>query len=269
MNDWWEDDDAGCAPAELTPIERHGDIWIKRDDHYQTPAGVGGGKARTVWALAQGASGLVTAGSRTASLANITARIAARLGIPCRVHAPTGTLGPELVAAVAAGAEIIQHRAGYGSVLAARARDDALGRGWTHIPLLLACDENIRQTRQQVADIPAGVRRIVCPVGSGMSLAGVLHGLDDEGLHIPVVGVVVGANPTRRIDEFGPAGWRDRTALLPSGLDYHDAAPVVLRTLHGVPLDPGYEAKCVPFIQTGDLLWVVGLRATAQQEVNE
>lgn len=263
MNNWWGDADAQ-APVELTPVECHRDIWIKRDDLYR-PDGiaVGGGKARTVWALAQGAAGLVTAGSRTASLANIAARIAAALGIPCRVHAPTGTLGPELVAAVAAGAEIIQHRAGYGSVLAARARDDALARGWRHVPFLLACDENIRQTRGQVAGIPAGVRRVVVPVGSGMSLAGVLHGLADAGLTIPVLGVVVGANPTRRLDEFAPAGWRDTVTLVPSGRDYHEAAPVT--DIDGVRLDPLYEAKCIQFIEAGDLLWVVGLRATVQE----
>lgn len=57
----------GAAPRDfsgpLTPVERCGDIWLKRDDAF-TVAGQYGGKARTCWQLAQGASGLVTAGSR-------------------------------------------------------------------------------------------------------------------------------------------------------------------------------------------------------------
>ena len=40
--------------ADLTPIEQHGPLYVKRDDLFEI-AGVRGGKARTCWALAQGA----------------------------------------------------------------------------------------------------------------------------------------------------------------------------------------------------------------------
>ena len=50
--------------TELTPIEEHGGFLVKRDDHFNVKGGSGcGGKVRTCWALAQGAEGLVTAGS--------------------------------------------------------------------------------------------------------------------------------------------------------------------------------------------------------------
>jgi hypothetical protein len=35
---------------------------------------------------------------------------------------------------------------------------------------------------------------------------------------------------------------------------------------HGTPLDPVYEAKVQPWLQPGDLLWVVGHRAAAPTE---
>jgi hypothetical protein len=48
--------------------------------------------------------------------------------------------------------------------------------------------------------------------------------------------------------------------LRAAGLDYHQHAPVA--ALGGLELDPVYEAKCLPFLRPGDLLWVVGRRAT-------
>lgn len=244
-----------------TPTTKQGQVWMKRDDLFAV-AGVAGGKVRTCWALAQGAVGLVTAGSRQSPQVNIVAHIAKRLGIPCRVHVPAGELTPELVSAQAAGAEIVVHRPGYNSVIVARARADAGERGWTEIPFGMECEEAVRQTASQVAALPKRVNRIVIPVGSGMTLAGVLHGLRALKDERRVVGVVVGADPVARLDKYAPKGWRDWVQLVPAGIDYHKHAPVTV--VDGVELDPVYEAKCIPFLEPGDLLWVVGIRETSR-----
>jgi hypothetical protein len=247
---------------EQTPVQAVGNFFVKRDDLFRV-AGVPGGKVRSCWHLCrQATAGLVTAGSRQSPQVNIVARLARKLGLPCRVHVPSGAMTPELIAARQAGAEIIQHRPGYNTVIVARARDDAEARGWTEIPFGMECQEAVTQTRAQVPEeLPAGVTRVVVPVGSGMSLAGVLHGLRDRGWDVPVLGVRVGADPTKRLDEFAPAGWREQVEIVESGLDYHDHAPEVM--LGDVELDPVYEAKCIPFLEPGDLLWVVGIRQTA------
>lgn len=82
----------------LTPVEElHGGVWAKRDDLF-TVAGVSGGKARSCYYLATrdpSTKGLVTAGSRASPQVNIVAHIAAHLGLPCRVHTPTGALSPK------------------------------------------------------------------------------------------------------------------------------------------------------------------------------
>ena len=78
----------------LTPIETHGGHLVKRDDLFSI-GGVNGGKVRTCWHLAQGAKGLVTAGSRQSPQVNIVAHIAKKLNIPSRVHMPRGKLSPE------------------------------------------------------------------------------------------------------------------------------------------------------------------------------
>lgn len=223
-------------------------------------AGVQGGKVRSCWALSQGALGLVTAGSRASPQVNIVAHIARKLGIPARCHTPSGELSPEVAAAAAQGAEIVQHKAGYNNVIVARAREDAAARGWVEIPFGMECAEAPRQTRQQAANLPPEARRLVVPVGSGMSLAGILWGLIDAGRDdLPVLGVVVGADPEKRLDAYAPPDWRDRVTLVRAPQDYHED---VEAEVGGVRLDPHYEAKCKQFMTEGDCLWVVGIRQT-------
>jgi 1-aminocyclopropane-1-carboxylate deaminase/D-cysteine desulfhydrase-like pyridoxal-dependent ACC family enzyme len=262
-------------PKALTPIEQRGDVWVKRDDKFVI-AGVPGGKVRTCWHLSQGAKGLVTAGSRASPQVNIVAHIARHLGVPCRVHTPEGELSPEVLAAKAAGAEVVQHRAGYNSVIIARARDDAKARGWTEIPFGMDCQEAVEQTRKQVASlIPLvdKIKRIVVPVGSGMSLSGILHGMLDYNIRIPVLGVAVGADPIKRLETYAPQSndedlyatgrelaWRDMVEMTRSEYDYH--TPFKNPVWRGITLDPVYEAKATPFLKPGDLLWVIGIRQT-------
>lgn len=254
-------------PEALTPWRRHEGIWVKRDDLFVF-AGVPGGKVRTCLALARAAHAggcrlLVTAGSRASPQVNIVAHEGRALGMSVRCHTPAGTLAPEVLAAQAAGAEIIQHKAGYNSVIIARAKEDARARGGAEIPFGMECQEAIRQTAKQVAQWPRGVRRLVAPVGSGMSLAGILHGLLRAGMwgRVRVLGVVVGADPSRRLDAYAPLGWAQYVDLEPAGIDYHARAPAT--RLGKLELDAHYEAKCLPFLRPHDALWVVGIRATA------
>jgi 1-aminocyclopropane-1-carboxylate deaminase/D-cysteine desulfhydrase-like pyridoxal-dependent ACC family enzyme len=122
----------------------------------------------------------------------------------------------------------------------------------------MECSTAVDQTRGQVMNLPDDIHRIVVPIGSGMSAAGVLWGLADHHLSVPVLGVVIGADPTRRLDRFAPPTWRMIMGLVPAGLDYH--AEVRDATIGGVHLDGVYEAKCLPFLAAGDLLWIVGRR---------
>jgi len=249
----------------LTPIERHGNYWLKRDDLF-TVAGCRGGKARTCWTLAQGATGLVTAGSRQSPQVNIVAHVAKRIGVPCRVHTPTGELSPEVQQAQDLGAEVIQHRAGYNTVIIARAREDSFFHGWREIPFGMECVEAVQATQAQVENFPWDLRHLVVPVGSGMSLAGILSGLKLLHRKTTVLGVVVGADPTGRLDRYAPEDWRDAVTLVEAGIDYHKA---VEANLDGVLLDPIYEAKCVRFLEPGDCLWCVGLRNTVGNNGDE
>lgn len=244
-------------PNELTPIQRVGGIMLKRDDLFHVK-GVRGGKVRTCWYLSYGADGLITAGARHSPQVSIVSRIAQHLDVPCRVHVPRGKETMQIIYAEQNGAEIIRHFPGYNTVIVARARDDALTHSsFTEIPFGMECWEAVNQTRKQTLNIPSNAKRIVVPVGSGMTLAGVLWGLKDMGLDLPVLGVSVGANPERRLDHYAPKGWRRNTVLTVSESGYHDT---VHGDIGGIDLDPIYEAKCLPHLMEDDLFWVIGHR---------
>ncbi len=234
-------------------------VWVKRDDLFVV-AGVNGGKARGCWVLSDGASGLVTASNRVSPQGPIIAAVAKQRGIPCRVHTPRGGMTKELEFASNLGAELVRHKCGYNSVIIARAREDAKKLGWKEIPFGMSCRECVDLIRNQVDNVPPGVKRIVMVCGSGISLAGVLWGLRDARRDIPILGVRVGADPVKRLDIYAPPLWRMQVSLVNSGYGYHK----VPDTLHfgDILLDPIYEAKCLPFLRPGDLFWIVGVRPT-------
>lgn len=244
-----------------TPVERHGDIWMKREDVYAF-GGVRGAKVRTCMFFVQRAKeaglGVITAGSRQSPQVNFVAQIARALGVECRVHVPSGALTPELIAARAAGAEVVQHEYGYNSVIIARAMEDAADSGWVEIPYGMESPEAVEFTKPQVANLPRDAKRIVNSVGSGMTLAGILWGLLEHDIDIPVVGCYVGHPPEDRLDNHAPPQWRDMVEMVTDGTDYHD--PAKNTHYEGVLLDPWYEAKAIPFLQPEDCLWVSAIR---------
>lgn len=259
-------DTPGDNMPEVTPVEHLADkgVWLKREDKY-VYAGVRGAKVRTCMHFIAEARekgvGVVTAGSRMSPQVNFVAQIAYQMGVKCRVHVPSGPLTPELLAARAAGAKITQHDYGYNSVIIARAREDAAERGWIEVPYGMESQEAVDYTKPQVVNIPDGVQRIVNACGSGMTLAGILWGLKEQGIDIPVTAICVGHVPEERLDRWAPEGWRDMVELVDEPSDYHQAATEV--EYGGVLLDAYYEAKCIPYLREGDLLWVSAIRPSA------
>lgn len=255
---------------ELTPIEIRDGVALKRDDLYCF-AGIRGGKVRACRHLAglQDTDGLVTASARKSPQMQIVSRIAHRLGIPARCHTASGGMTPEMEDAVAHGGELVQHKPGYNSVIMQRAEADATERGWCYIPFGMEHREAMQCTRGQVRSIseaiedgtlPRPPKRIVITVGSGMSAAGVLHGLRDAGLKIPVLGVRIGADPTRRLGTFAPAMWR-RDMRVVDVTPQHPYTEHVDADVGGLTVDGHYEAKAVQYIEPGDLFWIIGIRA--------
>ena len=73
------------------------------------------------------------------------------------------------------------------------------------------------------------------------------------------MGVVVGADPRKRLNKYAPPNWEAMCELVESGVAYSQE----VRVEFPVSLDPIYEAKCVQFMEGGELLWIVGIRESA------
>src|SRR5260221_118971 len=207
-----------------TPIETGADMWLKRPDLYQF-AGVRGGKVRSCRRLPVGAKMLITASSRHSPQMTIVARIAERMNIPARCHLPAGKETEEMVLAAQAGAILVTHRPGYNTTIIARAREDA--HAWPdakEIPFGMKCLPAVLETAEQVRNLPPYIGRIVVPVGSGISLAGILTGINTyrpDLMDIPILGVQVGADPIKPLNTFAPFGWQNRAKIIkaPEGYD--------------------------------------------------
>jgi hypothetical protein len=116
-----------------------------------------------------------------------------------------------------------------------------------------------------VRNVPEDAGRLVVPLGSGTTLAGVLLGRQTYGRRWPVLAVRVGHDPSRSLDALVP-GWRALCAVTDAPEAYAEAGD---GELPGVPLHPNYEAKCVRHLRPGDCLWVVGSAQAVEAEAVE
>lgn len=248
----------------LTPVEKVGNYYIKRDDLFKY-ANQRGGKVRSALYLIKGAKAdcLTTAGNRNSPQINIVSSIGKKLGKPVVAFTSTGELGPEVELAKQKGATIKQVSPGYETVITRRAKDYAEKSGCAYIPFGMDTPDVHHLTANQVKNIPNDVKRVVIPVGSASSIIGVIKGIMEYKKGVKVLGVVVGANPIKKLDKYVP-NWRSVASLVFPKLKYHE--PAKETNFQGIDLDPFYEAKTLPYLKLGDLLWVVGVREGLELE---
>lgn len=245
----------------LTPVEKVGELWLKRDDLWVAAAGRGG-KSRTADLLCQhakmvGVSELCIAVDRNSSVPGMVSRVCKHHGVGLRVWLPAANAALPRVfeEARSNGAVLEEIRPGYMSVRRKRLKDYVAASKGAAVEIdvgLLWGNIGRSETAEQVENVrelvEAGkVERIVVPVGSGGMLRGVADGLPD----VPILGVCCGNPP-----EYG----YPRNVTLVKA--QHDFGDEVTAKVGDVELDPVYEAKCLDFTMEGDLLWIVAHRDT-------
>lgn len=254
---------AGTPLNPLTPVQHRGGIWCKREDLYELN-GIRGSKVRAAHWMAQGAPGLVAASHRDSPQQAIVARVAAHLGVPSRIHVPSGPETPMMADAVAHGASLIRVRPGYNNVIRHSARRDARARGWREIPFGMLGEESPELTAAQFINVPPHVERIVLASGPGATLSGIIRGIVRHGLSCKVLAVIIGADPRPMLAKLAPSVWPEIIEFVPAGWPYHHRVPG--QDIAGIRLDPIYEAKALPFLREGDLFWIVGIRPGENEE---
>ena len=258
---------------ELTPIQKVNDIYLKRDDCFEI-YGVKGGKARSAYMLIQegikkGYKEFVTAGSRFSPQCEIVSYLCQNLGLKNYLFMPKGK-ETSVIEHINQNnlSTIFRTNAGYNNVICSHAKKYAEENNCFYIPFGMECQENIGITKHQVQNIPKEVKRIVMPIGSGMSFISVLSGLDYYKMYDKeIIGVSVGKDVTKNLKKYLPCNYfgelfnniqKIKYTIIKSELAYDTLAPVY--NIGNVELDRVYEAKCLPYIKQGDLLWIVGKR---------
>ena len=250
---------------ELTRAEKRGNHYFKRDDEFVIN-GVCGGKARVAYTVINDnintIKEVVTCGSRDSRQCEIIAKVCEHFGLKCHLFMPSGkeTDITESISGVN-GAEIHRTKVGYNNVLVAQSKAYASDNGFYYIPFGMEFMFTIAVNMHQVRNIPENVKRVIVPCGGGMNMVSIIRGLEYyKRYDVEVVGVVVGKKPNTVFKSFVEPNLFNELNVKYSFVEYPSDYHIKAKEteIDGLTLDPVYEAKCIPFINDGDLMWIVG-----------
>lgn len=252
--------------SDLTLVEKRGDHWYKRDDLFVVN-GACGGKARVINEIvtrekAFGVTNFVTCGGRDSRQSEILAKVCELHGVSSHIFMPSGK-DTDISVSIenTKYATIHRTKVGYNTVLNSESKRFAAEQGMFYFPFGMHMGDTIVINSQQVENVPMDVKRIIIPCGGGMNMIAVIKGLEMIGRRdVEVIGVVVGANPTRTFKKWLPETLFDKCnikySFVKSDLEY--GRPSKVTEIDGIELDEIYEARCIPFLKDGDMLWIVG-----------
>lgn len=245
---------------DLTPIEKHNNIYFKREDLFEIFE-VCGAKSRQAYYLISKSkkNTIITCGSRVSPQIQIVANICKHLKKKCICFTNWGKITPELQSAINDGAEIRQDKHWiYNNVVVYHTKQYCEQNPDTeYIPFGMESLEAVRQTAYQVKNIPDNVKRIVVVAGSGLNLCGILWGCKIFNKNVQIKAIRVGKDITEILNRYAPYDISN-LEIINSNLDYHEK--VINNNFCGIELDEIYESKCIPFIQENDLFWIIGKR---------
>lgn len=244
----------------LAPIQYYNGIYLKRNDLCEYE-GCYGGKAECIHKFITQAKTkvFVTCGSRDSLQCDIVSQMCDSLGYECHVFMPAGKSTPTIENIVKRKTELHRIENGYMVVVKNRAEAFAKTHNMTYIPFGMEHISAIETIAKQVENIPQAVKRIVVPIGGGVTLCGILKGLHDFKKRIEVLGIQTGKKPSDKL--LNTFTYNNSYRILPYRENITPTAMYNLRTNHsigGVNLDPIYEGKCYSFLEDDDLLWIVG-----------
>ena len=252
----------------ITPVEKAGNIWLKREDLFNFQ-GFFGAKVRAAVALLEKAKalsyqGVVCYASRGSPQLALVSTAAKSFGMASHGFcAKASTLSEPLRLAKSWGMVLHEIPYGYPSVVKHHAAAFADKRGFSLLPFGLCSEEAFGLAEAQAhALLSAGVgwKRLVIVAGSGTNLIGVLRAMAAKGCVRPVLAVLIGQDCRKTVTSQAPLGGLNVQFVL-SPLKYPQTS--YYTGVNGVPLDLRYDAKAVPYLQPGDLLWVIGRFFTA------
>lgn len=257
--------------AGITPIERMGDYWVKREDlacwsSLEYPSG---SKVRQYMAMATKGIPCIVGCSANSCMAIYVAATAKQLNTKGIIYTAARKKQTDGIKyALEMGSEVVEVKPGYLSLIRSRARARTLELGecvrWSP---QLAIEDTIRQCLEG-PPFSNEIKRIIVPTGSGLTAAGVIAALS-AGVRTDIKVVIVATSSMadhKSILKTGYTAARSyrasapeiETVFIPPSSSYNKHEIESLPD--GTPLDPFYSAKAFKYLESGDLFWPVGLR---------
>ncbi len=172
------------AIYDLTPVEKIGDLWFKREDKFSPDGMHNGSKFRQlIWLFSRKSFPGVSSGAVTGSpQLPMTAACAKHYGMRCVQF--SGARKNMALAGEKLGAKTKVVNPGYAPLLNSRAKEYAKKRGWLRIETnitVTTSDAEIeafhRVGSEQVRNLPGHMETLIIPAGSRNSAVSVLYGL--------------------------------------------------------------------------------------------
>ena len=245
---------------QQTPIEEHScgrrRIFVKRDDRCSEPPAPPLGKLRGLEPLlhklvAQGHTTIGCWDTRRSKLglglAAFVRRFPRLRAVLCYPRLQNGSVPETIVRAQELGAEIVPMRGNHVSICFSQATKIVTRKGGVMIPFGMDCLESVDAVAAEARRVPAALLRrgtLVVSCGSGVTLAGLLRGLDP--LPRRVIGVSAGRSPAKicacvqKYVHIIP----DQVTILPAAMAY-DSIPT-----QGCPFPthPNYDLKAWKYL---------------------
>lgn len=169
---------------DLTPVEKIGDLWFKREDKFSPDSVHNGSKFRQlIWLFSRAKFPGVVSGAVTGSpQLPMVAACAKHYGLMCVQF--TGARKNMALAGEKLGAKTILVNPGYAPLLNQRAKGYAAKHGWLRIETnitVTASGAEIeafhRVGSEQVRNFPSHIETLIIPAGSRNSAVSILYGL--------------------------------------------------------------------------------------------
>lgn len=250
----------------ITPVERMGNFYVKREDlaFWRSPDHPSGSKVRQYLKMAEACElsrfnypPCIVGCSANSCQQIYVASTAMLLETKGIIYVPGRKVKSSATAyCESIGAEVVEVRPGYLSVVRARAKARAkeLGQVVQWNPQLA-----IEDTAAQCVNIPEDVKRIVVASGSGLTAAGILRGLSQMKRY-GVSLVVVATSSQGSIADIEAKAKVEYSGMGRIWPQWKYDDHVVAALPDGTPLDPFYSAKAFKYIESDDLFWAPGLR---------
>ena len=270
---------------DITPVGEYDGVLYKRDDLFCPflDCETRGGKVRQALVLFKRRereirtnhnSGVITATSVHSPQGLIISRVAREFGFKCIV-AVGGTNDAKIREhylmreCLTQGADVRNVGGlGYNSLLYNRIDRIVAQNGYFVVRFGINLDTDpeaiLGSVAEQVQNLPNDLDNLIIPVGSGIMMGGIIHGLHKYGIRPKrVIGVQVGANRRKVLYRYAPPFTTVRFELVKVEEPYSKHLEITKPFL----LDPIYESKAFKWMMENidvanekTMYWVVGIR---------